>query len=123
MNKILIIEDNIEYQQMLKNVLEKAGFEIKAVSNGKNGLKLLQDKSFDLVITDIFMPVMEGLETIRNLKSEFENVKVIAISGGGHIQDMSFLSMAKELGADFIIKKPIKIKQLISDIKTLLQTV
>lgn len=64
-------------------MLENVGYEIVVAADGKKGIKAFQEKPLDLVITDIFMPEKEGLETIRELKRDFPDVKIIAISGGG----------------------------------------
>ena len=83
------------------------------MGNGQLGIDLFHSSQFDLVITDIFMPEKEGLETIYEIRQKSEEVKIIAISGGGTfvggaIRADRVLSMAKEFGANKVVISPLK---------------
>jgi len=119
MKRILIIEDDEAYQKMLYTVLTEAGFSVSATSDGEKGCSLFREESFDLVITDIFMPEKEGFETIMEIRELSADVKIIAISGGGQFDAMDMLPMSKELGADEVMEKPIAVKQLLQLIEQL----
>ena len=67
---------------------------------------------YDLIITDILMPKKEGLETLREIREEFPNIGIIAISGGGRLGNMDFLFAAGLLGADSVLAKPFSNKQI-----------
>ena len=83
MARILIIDDNIKVLGTYARILEYAGYEVIVAINGNGGIITYKEKLPDLVIIDILMPIKEGLETIRELKQDFPDVKIIAISGGG----------------------------------------
>jgi CheY-like chemotaxis protein len=120
MTRILVIDDNAEFRGMLKTALETTGYEVVEAKDGFEGCQLYKNSPSDLVITDIFMPEKEGLETIRDLIEHDEKVKIIAISGGGQHQYTDFLRMSKEFGASATLEKPIKIKELLAKIEELL---
>lgn len=120
MRRILVIDDEPYILLMLKEMLEKAGYEVDLASNGREGMALFEKDSADLVITDIFMPDKEGLEVILELKKRRPELKIIAMSGGGRTFPGSYLETAKHFGADIIFQKPFKQKDLISAVKELL---
>jgi CheY-like chemotaxis protein len=103
---ILLIDDDPHFRGMLRQVLEKEGYEVVEAENGKEAMTLFRAEPTDLVISDIFMPDQEGLQTIRELREEFPDIKIIAISGGGPGGSMNFLSAAKLFGAQRTLWKP-----------------
>lgn len=129
MNHILVIKDDTDYRLMLKDALEGAGYEVLDAPNGEAGLRLFQQQPCVLVITDIFMPKKDGLETILELKQQFPTVKIIAISGGGLRSRYgekdpwvnTILEAAKEFGANHILHKPIKLEHLLALVDELLR--
>lgn len=106
---------------MLRKKLEFVGYEVEDAPNGKVGLKLHRENPFDLIITDIFMPEKEGLETIRELRQDFPKVKIIAITGGYSSGPDELLNVARMLGADRSFPKPFKLKEIVDTIKELLE--
>ena len=118
--KILIIDDEVHILLMLKKMLERAGYEVDIAPNGLEGLELFRKDQPDLVITDIIMPEKEGLETIREMKKEQSQLKILAMSGGGKISADSYLDTAKIFGASGIIEKPFSQNHLISIVNQLL---
>ena len=121
MARILIIEDDDQFRAMLRETLERAGYEIVEAPNGKEGIKIYREEPADLIITDMLMPVMPGSRVISELRDDFPNVKIIAISGGGNIYESdSYLSFAKELGAQRIFEKPLQRKKLLKAVKEIL---
>jgi CheY-like chemotaxis protein len=112
--KILIIDDNPDILQLYSRVLKQAGYEVVEASNGKVGTMLYRENPTDLVITDIVMPEKEGIETIRELRRDYPDAKIIAISGGGNAMASSTcLLLAERLGAQRTLMKPIKIAELL----------
>lgn len=107
MFQILIIEDDQYVQNMLKQTFERAGYAVVLASNGREGLQRYKERPFHVVITDIIMPEMEGIETISALKKTNSEVKVIAISGGGRNNPDDYLYMAEKIGAARIFAKPV----------------
>jgi DNA-binding response OmpR family regulator len=121
MSRILAIDDDIEIREMLKQLLERAGYEVLVAPDGKEALKLHQAKPVNLIITDIVMPEKEGLETIMEFQRQSPGVKIIAISGGGKIEANEYLNLAKMLGAKKTFSKPFELKKLLTEVRELLQ--
>ena len=94
-------------------------YEVVAAADGNKGLRLYREDPTDLVVTDIIMPEKEGIETIIDLRREFPEVKIIAMSGGGHGKPDSYLHMAKGLGAQRTLTKPFGKKELLEAIGAL----
>jgi len=115
MARILVIDDQEPIRSLLRRALEGAGYEVLEASNGRLGLELYQEMSADLIITDIVMPEMDGLEMMLELNKNFLNVKVIAMSG---IQESEGpLNVAKVLGARQTFQKPLDIEKLLSAVR------
>jgi len=110
MARIIIIDDDLQILDMLKQTLE---------GDGKEGIRLYRENPADLIITDIIMPKKEGLETIMELKQDFPDVKIIAISGGGRIGPEEYLIMARQLGVQYTFSKPVAREDLLSAVRKL----
>ncbi len=122
MKQILVVDDNIPFSNMLKQLLEKEGYSVKTAANGREAIELIEADKIrpDLIITDIIMPEMEGLEFIRKIKVKYARLKIIAISGGGrHISAILPLKTAQLLGVDRIFEKPLDHPKFLSDIRIL----
>jgi DNA-binding response OmpR family regulator len=117
---ILIIDDDVVTVEILNELLETEGYLLANASNGKMGLKLHEKTPFDLIITDIIMPEMEGLETITKIRDISPQVKIIAISGGGRIDSDNYLDMAEKLGADLTFHKPLDPDEIVKGVRELL---
>ena len=115
MATILVIDDQEPVRALLRIALEGAGHEVLEASNGRLGLALYRERSADLIITDIVMPEMSGLELMVELTRNFSNVKVIAISGG--LESEGPLNVAKLLGARQTFQKPLDMEKLLSAVR------
>jgi CheY-like chemotaxis protein len=104
--RILVVDDNDQIRELLKLLLEQVGHEVLEAANGKLAMNLLKKEQVDLIITDIIMPEMEGIDLIRAIRAIHPGAKIIAISGGGRIDPRLCLNMANKLGADRILQKP-----------------
>ena len=113
MKKIVLIDDDHEFRNMLQEGLEQAGFVIFPASDGLEGLECIQKNKPDLVITDIIMPEKEGVETILEIKNKYPDLKYIAMSGGGRSKSEGYLIVAKSLGAVETFSKPFRLAELI----------
>jgi DNA-binding response OmpR family regulator len=113
--RILVIDDQEPVRALLRLALERAGHEVLEASNGRLGLALYRERSADLIITDIVMPEMNGLELMLELTRNFLNVKVIAISGG--LESEGSLNVAKLLGARQTFQKPLDMGELLSAVR------
>lgn len=118
--RVLIIDDDEQIRVLLKQMMEWAGFDVLVAENGRIAMQLQSEKPADLVITDLIMPEQEGLETISRLKKEYDNIKIIAISGGGRIGPEAYLPAALELGADKVFSKPFDVQEVVTTVKELL---
>ena len=103
---VLIVDDNADMRSFVKIVLERAGFEAQVAADGERALDLQRAHAVDVLITDIFMPERDGIELIGQFKSEFPQVKIIAMSGGGQISRRDYLPLAADIGADLVLRKP-----------------
>lgn len=121
MARILIIDDDVQILDILRQILECEGYEVVDATNGKEGISLYRKKPADLIITDIIMPDKEGIETIIELKRDFPGVKIIAISGGGRIGPEGYLNIAKKLGARYAFSKPVEREELLSAVRELIE--
>jgi DNA-binding NtrC family response regulator len=106
MSKVLIIDDDAMVRNTIWKILARDGLEIVIAGDGAKGLASFRQGRPDLVITDIIMPEKEGIATILEMRRERPDAKIIAISGGGRIGSLDFLSMAKSFGAMAVIAKP-----------------
>ena len=122
MGKILIIDDDPAMCDMLKMALEKEGHEVVAKHNGEEAVAHYCEEPADLIITDIFMPLKDGIEIILELQGRFSNLKIIVISGGGAsgVGTSDVFVAAKEFGANYTFKKPFKIEDMMKAVGNLL---
>jgi DNA-binding response OmpR family regulator len=120
MTRILVIDDDQLVLDMLYDSLTREGYDVLRASNGKQGLSLFRKEPVDLIITDIIMPEKEGIETIIELRKDFPDVKIIAISGGGRVGTKDYLQMAKMFGVQRTFTKPVARKQLLDAIRELI---
>ena len=121
MKKVLIIDDEQAIRHMVKRLVEKAGYAVEVASDGEEGLALIENNSFDLIITDIIMPKREGLEVITSVRKSQPNVKIIAMSGGGRFTPEGYLKSAQILGADKTFTKPFNHREMLSAIEELME--
>lgn len=121
MARILVIEDDHHTRALLRQALELAGYTVLEAADGREGLRRQRASPAHLVITDIFMPEQEGLETIMALRRESPDVKIIAISGGGRLGRLDFLDVAARLGAQRTFYKPFDYQELLATVRELLQ--
>ncbi len=110
--KILVVDDEESITDIIKIMLSAKGYEVIIANNGKQGLDLYREKKPDLVITDIIMPDMEGIEFLKILKKENKNLPVIVMSG--HPTGKQFLNISRFLGAHSYLQKPFSSSELIT---------
>lgn len=117
---ILVIDDDIEIRRLLRKLLKREGYQVFESSEGDEGIKRCCEQQIDLVITDLIMPGKEGIETIIQLKQDFPDVKIIAMSGGGQIKSEFYLECAEGFGAEHTFVKPIDRQKLLTAVKKLI---
>jgi DNA-binding response OmpR family regulator len=116
-HRILVIDDDVDLALSLKELLILEGALVDVAYNGNEGIFQHIQLPYDLIITDIVMPVMDGLEVVMWVKENSPNTKILVISGGGYFDFRDYLVMAKNLGADFVFQKPICYDEVIAAVK------
>jgi len=116
----LIIDDEPAVRKTLRTYLERAGYQVAEAGDGRTGLRLHAAAPADVIITDIFMPDFDGIETIRELRRVAPRVKVIVVSGGDSTGTLNMLEDAKLLGADRAFHKPLKPEELLGAVREML---
>ena len=117
---VLVIDDEEPIRQLLREALEGAGYQVWEASTGIEGVRQVCAQPVDLVITDILMSDMDGLEIVGMLHRDFPNIRIIAISGGS--KDLDYCAVAKMLGAHETIPKPFALSHLLETVAHLLET-
>ncbi len=117
MANILVVEDDAQVAKLFRDTLIKAGYSTIVAANGNEAIAAIGQQSFDLIITDIFMPEKDGLELIREVMAHNPQIKVIAVSGGGKTRAPLYLEMAKKLGACRTLDKPFELKELLKTVE------
>lgn len=120
MARILVIDDDDGFRKMVRYMLEKEGYEIIEACDGNKGIEVYCQEDVDLVITDIFMPEKEGIETILELRRENPDIKIIAVSGGGWKGDFDALQIAEAFGVQKAFEKPFDRQEMVEAISILL---
>lgn len=106
---ILLIEDDLMLRRALRLALEHFGHTVLEAGDGRQGFKLVKAQPFDLVVTDMIMPEMEGVETILELRKANPALPIIAISGGGRGSPADYLHIALQFGAARVLTKPFEL--------------
>lgn len=120
MPKIMLVEDDEIGRFAFRSLLDTAGCDVVDVENGLDAVRILQRDDFDLVITDVFMPEMDGVQLIREIRESFPKMKVLAVSGGGggftaeHTTDLM-----SNLGADAVLQKPVTNDEFLAAVEML----
>lgn len=121
MAHILVADDQDKIRNMLKSLLERYGHTVDVASNGKEAIQAYRDNPADLVLTDILMPDMEGIETIREFRKLNQDIRIIAMSGGGTIEANEYLKMAELFGAKRTISKPFDVAEIVEAVNECLE--
>ena len=120
--RVLVIDDDPDVRTTIRWILEAEGFVVSLAANGQEGLDLLRREPADVVVTDIFMPEKEGIETIAELRRSFPQLPIFVVSGGGSARNTDYTVVARELGAQQIFKKPLDPQKLIDALHETLGT-
>ncbi|QKF82525.1 response regulator [Halarcobacter ebronensis] len=119
MKKVLLIDDDELVSYALSRYLEKKDFEVETLSSGLKAIEKYKNFNPDIIITDIIMPDVEGLELITALRKIDTNIPIIAISGGSRRLDTSYLISAELIGANATLEKPFEEEELVELINSL----
>jgi CheY-like chemotaxis protein len=127
MASVLVVDDEREVAEAIQAVLENAGFTVVVAGSAAQGLEAVTRREFDVVVSDIIMPKVNGLELIRKLRAGHPRIRVIAISGGGSFGPLSlkpeaisthaFIAAARDAGAEEVLTKPFDMEDLLSAVR------
>jgi CheY-like chemotaxis protein len=120
MARILIVDDNADLGMVLRQLLQAAGHHPVVVDNARAGLAMVEAGDIELVITDILMPEVDGIEMLRGVRQKRPDLPVIAMSGGGQIAARDLLDMIGQLGADHVLQKPVRRNDLLAAVDSVL---
>lgn len=120
MSRILVIDDQEPIRRIVRRALEQAGHQIMDASDGEMGMQLLAQHGADVVITDIFMPGMDGIQALREVRKRFPATKVIAMSGGDSSGLLDLRKDAELLGAVKSVHKPFTAREIVDAVRTAL---
>lgn len=116
MIRVLVIDDEQPLREVIADTLELAGYQVFAAEDGARGLDLLGCTAVDLVVTDIMLPKVDGLQVIATLRRHGNGVPVLAISGGSNLSQFDPLRAARQAGADATLAKPFAAAQLLATV-------
>jgi len=117
--RVLVIDDDEDFRNLALLWFRNYGIEAEGAANGAKGLALQRARPAAVIVTDIFMPEMEGIETIHDLRREFPEAKIIAMSGRDPRVKFDVFQVARELGAARTFKKPFKFEDLVAAVREL----
>lgn len=111
---VCVIDDDEQVRATLAEILRRSGYAVALACDGEVGLDIVEQSGAAIVVTDIVMPNREGIETIREIKRRFPNVRILALSGGGSkASPTDFLELAYAFGADDVLAKPFRMAELL----------
>lgn len=120
MTRVLLVEDDKNLSFILKSSLEQmiGGYEVVSVANGKDGLDMLTKENFDVIVSDVEMPVMDGVTMVKHIRKNHPSLAIIFITGLTTARDVI---NGYQAGADFYIKKPFLPEELDAHIQAVLR--
>jgi CheY-like chemotaxis protein len=119
MARVLVVDDESQLRQLLCQALERRDHTVDQAADGREALQRLAEHQPDLVITDLVMPGMEGIETIQALRRRCPALPIIAISGGGRIDPENYLAIAGQMGANRTFAKPFRLEEILASVREL----
>ena len=121
MASILIIDDDPWILRSVTEILEQEGHEVRSAENGKSALEQVVDGLPDLIVSDMYMPEMDGIELLIQLQTEHPATPLVAMSGGGDMAKEELLKNASMLGAVAVLEKPFTIELLLDVVNRALE--
>ncbi|MCQ2108169.1 MAG: response regulator [Fibrobacter sp.] len=122
MSTILVIDDDEQFNLMLKSALEIKGYNVETASNGRDAKALYQNKQYDVIITDIIMPDVDGYEVILDLRRLNMSDRTIAVSGGGRTAAEDYLVTAQHFDVAATFNKPVDLQALRSKVEEIIKS-
>jgi CheY-like chemotaxis protein len=130
MHQVLVIDDDADVRDAIRHLLELAGYGVRTSADAAEAVNQLSREPVHVVITDLIMPKVNGVEAIRTILKDFPDVRIIAMSGGGNfgiesyrpnaITTTAFLAAAERAGAHYILSKPFEMAELVRAVEQVL---
>ena len=120
MKNILVLDDNDDIRHLVHLMLSVEGYNVYDAEATEAAFEIIRNNHIDLVITDLIMPDKDGLQVIIELRRDFPNIKIIAISAGGRIGPSTYLDMAEKLGAHRVFNKPFNQNEIVKAVEELI---
>ena len=117
--RVLVVDDNKDMRESTRHLLQLIGYPAETADDGQQAIEIQRQRPADILLTDIFMPGKDGIETIAAFRREWPRVKIVAMSGGGEVAVRDYLSVAPDIGADAILRKPFTLESLEDVLKAL----
>ncbi len=111
--RVLVVEDDDLIREMMCDILVRAGYEVRSAAHGREGLASFAEWPDAIVVTDLIMPEVEGLDLIQQVRETNPDARIIATSGGGSVGGDCYLHLASVLGATSTLQKPFRPQQLL----------
>ena len=119
MKTILVLDDNEDIRRLLTLMLSVEGYNVHDASEAEIAFEIIRNTNIDLIITDLIMPDKDGLEVVIELRRDFPEIKIIAVSAGGRIGASTYLDMAEKLGAHRVFNKPFNQTEIVKAVREL----
>jgi CheY-like chemotaxis protein len=129
-HQVLVIDDDADVRDAIRRVLERAGYTVRTSADAVEALNQLNDQPVHVIITDIIMPKVNGVEAIRAILRDFPDARIIAISGGGNfgidsykpnaITTTAYLAAAERAGAHYVLSKPFESADIVQAVEHVL---
>ena len=113
---VLVVDDDESMRTLLRRMLERTGFTVVTAINGQDGMERFSEQPVDIVVTDMMMPVLDGIELIRALRRQWPQTRIVAISG----VEYPYLRMALGCGAKATLRKPVESARLVETLNRVL---
>lgn len=121
MASILVIDHEKLMREALRKILERAGHTVSEAADGKTALRMFARNPTDLVISDVYMPEMDGIEFLMRVREAFPEARIIALSGGGYMGKEEVLAAASRLGAVAVLEKPYTVDECLEIVEKVLK--
>lgn len=119
-SSILVVDDEPDLCDLISRMLTRAGHRVTCANDGEEASRAIVAQKFDLVLTDVIMPEKDGIEVIGELRRKQPNVRIVAMSGGGHVSMGQYLKIAKGMGAHGVLQKPFGHDELLAAIEAVM---